>query len=253
MKRIAKAFDRKNLLVAFIMAGDPDLRRTGEYVLALEDGGADIIELGVPFSEPIADGPVIQRAGERALKAGTTLAKILGMVSGLRQRTQVPIVLMGYYNPIFRYGADMFFENAVEAGVDGTIVCDLIPEEAGQFVAAARACGLDTIFLLAPTSTQERIERVASVCSGFIYYVSLTGVTGIRKKLSEGIGPMVKRIKKHTSLPVAVGFGISSSKQVREVWDVADGAVVGSALVSLIEKGGKGLPRRIEAFVRNLK
>jgi len=253
MKRITKVFDRRNVLVAFIMAGDPDLRRTEEYVLALEDGGADIIELGVPFSEPIADGPVIQRAGERSLRVGTTLAKILKIVSGLRQRTQVPIVLMGYYNPIFRYGADMFFENAAEAGVDGTIVCDLIPEEAGQFVAGARNCGLDTIFLLAPTSTLERIKRVVRVSSGFIYYVSLTGVTGARKKLSEGIGSMVKRIKKHTPLPVAVGFGISSSKQIREVWDVADGAVVGSAIVSMIEKGGKSLPRRIRNFVRNLK
>lgn len=250
--RIAGAFDRRKAFVAFIMAGDPALKATGDLVLALEDGGADIVELGVPFSEPIADGPVIQRAGQRALRAGASLSGILRLVSRLRTRTGIPLILMGYYNPFYHYGIERFVRDAVDAGVDGVIVPDLIPEEAGELISSARRHDLDTIFLLAPTSTNVRIDLVSRVSTGFVYYVSLTGVTGARRSLSRSIGPMVGRVKDANSLPVAVGFGISSSRHIREVLSVADGVVVGSAIVSLVEKGGNGLVKRVESFVKKL-
>ncbi len=253
MGRITRAFEQGKALIAFIMAGDPSLKKTEELVLALEDGGADIVELGVPFSEPIADGPVIQRAGQRALKAGTTLAKIMDLVSALRERTQIPLVLMGYYNPFFRYGLERCVRDAVAVGVDGFIVPDLTPEESGPLLISARKHGLDTIFLLAPTSTLKRIALVSRVSTGFLYYVSLTGVTGMRTRLSATIAPMVNKIKRYTDLPLAVGFGVSSPKHVRGVLSVADGVVVGSAIVSLIENGGPGLLKRVQTFVRNLK
>ncbi len=259
MSRIARKFaelkkNGKKALITFITAGDPDLAVTGELLPVMERSGADIIELGVPFSDPMADGPTIQKASERALAAGTTLRAILGMVKGVRKVSQVPIILMGYYNPVHHYGSREFVADAVSAGVDGVLLVDLPPEEAGDFKAVAKAGGLDVIFLLTPTSDDERIEKVARVGSGFIYYVSVTGVTGARKGVEDSVLTAVRRIKERTELPVAVGFGISDPEQAAKVAAVADGAVVGSALVKLFEEyRGAELKERVGRFIAGLK
>jgi len=241
LSRIDEVFEKlrgegRVALMPFLVAGDPSLKMTGQLILELAKSGADIIELGVPFSDPLADGPTIQRASQRALAGGVTLTAILDFLKGLRRQTDIPIVLMGYYNPIYHYGVERFAEDARTCGADGIIVPDLPPEEAGELVAAARKAGLDTIFLVAPTSTAERIEKIGSVSRGFIYYVSLAGVTGTRKELASGIAESVGNIRKQSDMPVCVGFGISTPEHVRQVSRYADGAIVGSALVSLIEK-----------------
>jgi len=226
--------DRRAAFVPFLMAGDPDLATTGERVLALAGAGADVVELGVPFSDPIADGPVNQAAAARALAAGTTLEGILVLVSDLRRRDAVPIVLFSYFNPILRYGVDRFAEHAAASGVAGVLCVDLPPEEAEEeYLPALRARGLDAIFLLAPTSTRERVRAVARAGSGFVYYVSRTGVTGERAALPDGLAAEVRALRRALDLPVAVGFGISTPAQVTAVARVADGVVVGSALVRL--------------------
>lgn len=261
MSNIAATFEKlkrqgQKALVPYIMAGDPELATTEALVPALEKAGADIIELGVPFSDPLADGPTIQRAAERALRHRVSLANVIAMVKRLRDSgCGVPIVLMTYYNPVLKYGEKMFAKDAVAAGVDGVIVPDLPPEEAKTLKQAAEKAGLDTIFLLAPTSTTERITLVAGVTSGFIYYVSLTGVTGARKALAEGLSASVKKIKKTTDKPLCVGFGVSTPEQAAEVAGFAEGVIVGSALVSVIEKnvGKKSLVKEAAAFVRELK
>ncbi|MDH4101136.1 MAG: tryptophan synthase subunit alpha [Nitrospirota bacterium] len=261
MSNIAKTFEKlkkqKNkALVPYIMAGDPELAITEALVPELAKAGADIIELGVPFSDPLADGPTIQRAAERALRHRVSLANVIAMVKRLRSGgCTVPIVLMTYYNPVLKYGEKRFVKDAVSAGVDGVIVPDLPPEEAGVLKQAAEKAGLDTIFLLAPTSTAERIALVGGVTSGFIYYVSLTGVTGARKALAEGLATSVKKIKKTTDKPVCVGFGVSTPEQAAEVAGFADGVIVGSALVNVIEQhvGKKGLVKEAATFVSVLK
>ncbi len=259
MTRIGKKFKElagkgERALITFITAGDPDLAVTEECILEMEKRGADIIELGVPFSDPMADGPTIQKSSERALAAGTTLSGILAMVKSVRLRSQVPIVLMGYFNPVFRYGAEKFAADAVAAGVDGVLLVDLPPEEAGEFMAVASAAGLDVISLLTPTSDERRIKKVVQCGSGFIYYVSVTGVTGARESVAESLFEKVAEIRARSSLPIAVGFGISDPAQAGRVAGVADGVVVGSAIVRLFEEfRGDALKKRVGEFVADLK
>lgn len=225
-----------------------------EIVAALQRGGADIIELGVPFSDPIADGPVIMRASERALAAGTTVEKVLGVAAAIRQKSEIPIVLFTYLNPVMRYGFDRLAARAKEVGVDGFLLTDLSVEEAESFVAAVKAQGLDTVFLVAPTSTDHRLELVAKYCSGFVYVVSRTGVTGEQSQVSASVKPLVEKLRRFTSLPLGVGFGISSAEQAAEVGAVADGVVVGSAFVRAIETTpDEEVLDRIERMTRELK
>lgn len=242
-------------LVTFVTAGDPTLARSAEILLAADRGGADVLEVGVPFSEPLADGPVIQRATERALASGTTLSGVLEMVAGIRPRLRAPVVLFSYANPILRMGLETFAARAAEAGVDGVLLVDLPLEEAGASRSVFQARGIDTIFLLSPTTSDRRIRQAASLGSGFLYAISRLGVTGSRETLSDGAEAIVARIRAATNLPVAVGFGISKPEHVREVGKWADAAVVGSALVNLIAEGGTSpdLPGRVEEYVRCLK
>ena len=226
-------------LIPFIVAGDPDLDTTRKLVLELEARGADLIELGVPFSDPMADGPANQRASARGLGAGASLAAILSMVSELRQQTEIPIILFGYFNPIFHYGCDRLCADAAKAGIDGILTVDLPPEEAGELRKPARANGLDLIYLLAPTTPIERSRMIARSASGFLYYVSVTGVTGARTHLDSGIAEHMREIRSVTDLPVGVGFGISTPAQAAEVATMADAVVVGSAISLLIEAHAK--------------
>ena len=249
------AQERRAAFIPFLMAGDPSLEATAAYMEALAAGGADIIELGVPFSDPIADGPVNQRAAARALESGTKLSGILQLVARHRDKLGVPIVLFTYFNPVHARGVDRFAEQAAASGVDGVLVVDLPPEEGErELVPALREQGVDAIFLLAPTSTRERVSKVAAVSSGFVYYVSRTGVTGERSSLDSDLVRDVKRLRRRLGQPLAVGFGISSPAQVAAVGEIADGVVVGSALVRLIEEGAgdPGLPSRLENQVREL-
>lgn len=241
--------------IPFLMAGDPDLSATAEYLEALAVGGADIIELGVPFSDPIADGPVNQRAAVRALESGTKLSGILQLVARHRDRLGIPIVLFTYFNPIHARGVERFAEQAAASGVDGVLCVDLPPEEGERdFIPALREQGVDTIFLLAPTSTRERTSKVGGASTGFVYYVSRTGVTGERTALPSDLVRDVKRLRKRLDQPLAVGFGLSTPEQIAEVGEIADGVVVGSAFVRLIEEnaGSSGLPLLLEDRVRDL-
>jgi tryptophan synthase alpha chain len=252
---------RSKGLVVYLTAGDPTLDATAGLLGAVDRGGADVIELGVPFSDPLADGPVIQRASERALRAGATLRKILERLPRWRAGVQAPVILFTYYNPLLRYGLENFARQAAQAGADGALVIDLTPEEAEAYVSAMRAEKLDTVFLASPTSPDERLRRVAQLSSGFLYLISRTGVTGERSEISSTVRPLVERTRAFTSLPLAVGFGLSSPAQVREVQALADAAVVGSAVVRAIEdhghSGGNASQEQdfgpVEAFVRWLK
>ena len=223
-------------IVAYITAGDPSLDATLKFVLALAEAGADVIELGVPFSDPLADGPTIQRASERALKAGTTLAGVLGLVRRIRQSSQVPLVLFSYYNPILQMGLEKFASAAATAGADGVLTTDLTPEESEEYRRILAGHNLDTIFLGAPTSTDERLARIAACSSGFLYLISRTGVTGAKDALPDDLPVLLRRARSATKLPIAVGFGISLPGHVSVLGGLADAAVVGSALVSEIEK-----------------
>lgn len=243
-------------LITFITAGDPDLDSTIQYIHAIEEGGADIIELGVPFSDPLADGPVIQKSALRSLKSGTTLKKIIQLVEKVRKTSSIPIILMSSYNPIFRYNEKTFVNDAVNSGVDGIIIPDLPPEEAEFMNDLSKSKGLDTIFLLAPTSTEDRIKLVSKIGRGFIYYVSLTGVTGVRQNLAEDLSDKIFKIKNICSKPVAIGFGISTPEQAAFAAGIADGVIVGSAIVKIIEKSnlqGNLIPKQIKEFVRSMK
>ncbi len=226
-------------LIPFITAGDPSLAKTKAYVKALVDGGADIIELGMPFSDPMADGPVIQEADERALKHGTNLTGILRLVSELRRQVSVPIVLMGYYNPVYRYGIKKFSRDAQRAGVDGCLLADLPLEESDEVLGAFNARDIDFIYLLAPTSNVKRVKGIAKKASGYLYYVSMTGITGAQLNQLKGVQQKVRTIRRYAKQPLAVGFGISKPAQARAVAKFADGVVVGSAFVKQI---GKGVP-----------
>ena len=254
--RIQSLFERvkseqRAAFIAYITAGDPNPERTPEIVAALERGGVDLIELGVPFSEPIADGPVIQRGADRALRAGTTVKKVLEMARKIREHSQIPILLFTYLNPVLRYGLEKLAADAKAAGVDGCLLTDLSVEEAESYVAAMRAAGLDTVFLAAPTSTDRRLELVAKYSTGFVYLVSRTGVTGERTSLSDALAPLIQRTRAVTALPLAVGFGISTPEQAGNVAKMADGVVVGSAIVRLIENNASG--KELEAFAHSLR
>ncbi|MFB3921130.1 MAG: tryptophan synthase subunit alpha [Terriglobia bacterium] len=241
-------------LVVYLTAGDPSLEDTGRILEGIERGGADIIELGVPFSDPLADGPVIQRASERALKSGTTLGRILEYLPRWRQTVRVPVILFTYFNPVLRYGLQRFAVDSSRAGADGALVVDLTPEEAEAYVGAMRARNLDTVFLASPTSPDERLKLAARQSTGFFYLISRTGTTGERAELPASVGALVERARRVTSLPLAVGFGISQPAQVRRVQDLAEAAVVGSAVVHAIEERYQsGGAAAIEQFVRWLK
>jgi tryptophan synthase alpha chain len=259
MTQIRRLFERlraeqRAALIGYLTAGDPTPARTPALAAALARGGVDLIELGVPFSDPIADGPVIQRASDRALRAGTTLAKVLGIAREIRQSSDVPLLLFTYLNPALRYGLERLAADAAAAGIDGCLFTDLSVEEAAPFIPALRAAGLDAVFLAAPTSTPERLDLVARHSTGFIYVVSRTGVTGERAAVPEGVGPLLAQLRARTALPLAVGFGIATPEQVAQVAALADGVVVGSALVRLIEEHGASpdLEGRLEAFAREL-
>lgn len=243
----------KKTFIPYIMAGDPDLDKTKDRVLMLEKCGADIIELGVPFTDPLADGPTIQKAAGRALKSGTTLKKTISLVKELRHHTGIPIVLMTYYNPVFKYGEDIFMKDAVESGVDGVIIPDLPPEEAGSLINLSRkdksARGIDTIFLVAPTSTDARVRRIISACSGFVYYVSITGITGSKLAVDTAFDSHIAFVKSLTDKPVAVGFGVSSPDDARFVRQAADGVIVGSAIVKKFHED----PESAEGFIKTLR
>ena len=260
MTRIGSCFEtlkteNRKALVAFITAGDPDLESTKNILDVIDDSGADIIELGVPFSDPLADGPVIQASALRSLKSGTTLKKIIALVKNIRQSRDLPIVLMTSFNPVFVYGEKQFIEDAASVGVDGVIIPDLPPEEAVEFSACAEEEGLDMIHLLAPTSTDERVRMVAKNSRGFIYYISLTGTTGVRTHLAKGLCDKVVSIKNATNIPVLVGFGISSPDQARDAAVVSDGVIVGSAIVKLIEENPDPAQRdkKLAEFIISVK
>ena len=258
--RIASTFTRLREshspgLVTYITAGDPDLPRTEGILRALDRAGADVLEIGVPFSDPLADGPVIQRATERALASGTTLTGVLDLLERLRPELKAPFVVFSYANPILRMEAERFADRAKAAGVDGVLILDLPIEEADAFRAMLAARRIDTILLLSPTTTDDRLRTAASLGSGFLYAISRLGVTGARDRIADGAEEMVKRIRRVSDLPVALGFGISKPEHVREVGKWADAAVVGSALVSVIADAGGSddLDRRVEEYVRWLK
>jgi tryptophan synthase alpha chain len=236
-RRFAELREQGELgIVAYITAGDPSLDATLQFVLALAEAGADVIELGVPFSDPLADGPTIQRASERALKSGATLHGVIDLVGEIRKSSEVPLVLFSYYNPILQMGLDKFASAAAEAGADGVLATDLTPEESTEYRNILRAHHLDTIFLAAPTSDDERLAKIAAVSSGFLYLISRTGVTGAKDTLAEDLPALLRRVRNSTLLPIAVGFGISQPGHVSVLGGLADAAVVGSALVAEIER-----------------
>ena len=241
MNRIDKKFQElrdqgAKAFMPYLCAGDPNPELTSKLLLTLEEAGADLIELGVPFSDPIADGPTVQRASERALTHRISLQQILEIVASLRTQTEIPIALMSYYNPIFRMGEDAFCKAAQDAGVDGVIIPDLPPEQAQSLLEIAPRYNLATIFLVAPTSPPERMQLIASVSTGFVYCVSVTGVTGARAMLSDEIAPMIAELRKHTDKPISVGFGVSTPDQATQIAQIADGVIVGSAIVNVIEE-----------------
>ena len=242
-------------IIAYITAGDPSFDATYKFVLALAEAGADVIELGIPFSDPLADGPTIQRASERALKAGTTLPGVIELVRRLRQSSQVPLILFGYYNPIFQMGVEKFAAAASSAGADGVLVTDLTPEESVDYRCVLAAHHLDTVFLGAPTSTDERLSAIAAVTTGFLYLISRTGVTGAKDALPDELPALLRRARAITNLPIAVGFGISLPGHVAVLGGLADAAVIGSALVSEIEnaKSVDAAATALAARIRSLK
>ena len=260
MTRIGRTFEalkrngRKGL-IAYLTAGDPTPERTPALVEALVRGGADLIELGVPFSDPIADGPVIQAAGERALKAGTTLARVLEIAVEIRKNSEVPLLLFTYLNPVVRYGLERLAEDAARAGIDGGLLTDASVEEAHEYIGAMHRHGLDTVFLAAPTSTERRLQLVAQYSSGFVYLISRTGVTGERESLSNQAAPLIRAVRAVTDLPLAVGFGISRPEHVAELGRQVEAVVVVSAIVRIIEQNADNpsLEIQLESFARELK
>ncbi len=256
MTRIQKLFQdlaaqKRAALIGYVTAGDPTPEHTPGIVAALERGGVDLIEFGVPFSDPIADGPVIQAGAERALKAGTTLKKVLEIAQTIRKTSQIPLLLFTYMNPALRYGFEKLGRDARAVGIDGCLLTDLSVEEAQPYVTGMRTAGLDTVFLAAPTSTPQRLKLVAEYSTGFVYLVSRTGVTGVRADVADSLGTLVQAMRQATKLPLAAGFGISTPEQAGAVAKIADGVVVGSAIVRMIEKNSSDAD--LEAFARSLR
>jgi tryptophan synthase alpha chain len=258
MSRIAEKFAElkhvgKNGFIPFVTAGDPDLETSLQVVLKLAERGADVIELGVPFSDPMADGPTIQRSSQRALENDVNLADILALVREFRKNSDVPIVLFSYLNPIWRFGLERLAAEAAKAGVDGVLVTDIVGDEAKEIASIFSGNGIDLISLIAPTTTDGRLESIAATASGFIYAVSRAGVTGARAEASSDAESLVSRVRKYTDLPVAVGFGISTHEQIEDVWRYADAAVVGSAIVAEIERcEGKDVVSTVDKFINRL-
>jgi tryptophan synthase alpha chain len=260
MGRISQTFERlrhahERALIPYVTAGDPDLEMTKRLVREMVQCGGDLIEIGVPFSDPVADGPIVQRASQRALQAGTTLRKILRMVRELRRDLDAPLILMTYYNPVFRYGEAAFVADALDADVDAIIVPDLPPEEAQMLIELTADTPLDMIFLAAPTSTAARLAMISEVSRGFIYYVSRLGTTGVRDRLADDLRPMLEKVRASTAKPIAVGFGVSTPEHVRLVAEMADGVVVASAILQLLEdlQGREDRLERVGDFVAALK
>lgn len=260
MNRIEQRFSalkakKEKALICYLTAGDPDLEKTKEIILGLETAGVDCIEIGVPFSDPTADGPIIQAASQRALKNGATLAGILAMIESLRKSSEIPIVLFGYYNPILSYGTERFATKAKEAGVDGILVVDLPPEEAGELRQYTDPAGIDFISLIAPTTSTDRVKKIAAHATGFLYYISITGVTGTAKPQVAEVKKDVERIRRVTALPLAIGFGISTPQQVAEFAPYADGIVVGSAIVKMIAENSQraDLVTVVSEYAREMK
>lgn len=244
----------RGAFIAYLTAGYPSMQATVDMARALDGVGVDVLELGVPFSDPVADGPVIQRASDAALRAGVTLAGVLDAAATITSTTNLPVVLFSYYNPLLQYGLERLARHAAEARIDGVLVTDMIAEESMALLEATRPAGLDTVFLVAPTTTDTRLARICELASGFVYAIARTGVTGAGSDLSLGVEAMVSRIRAHTALPVALGFGISTADQVARAWQVADGAVVGSRLVVEIERNPvpAGLAERVAACAASL-
>ncbi len=260
MNRIDQTFgrlraQRQPALIPFLTVGDPDLETTGELMRAAVENGADLLELGMPFSDPTADGPVLQRSAEIGLRAGATLRRALELVADFRKASEVPLILYGYYNPIFRYGPQRFAADARQAGVDGLLVVDLPPEEADELLTWTRPAGLHFVFLLAPTSDSDRIRIVLKRAAGFVYYVSVTSVTGVRPMVPESVRPAVERLRQSTRLPIGVGFGISTPEQAAAVGQFADAAVVGSAIMRVVDahRHAGSVVGEVGAFIRRLK
>ncbi|PYS55251.1 MAG: tryptophan synthase subunit alpha [Acidobacteria bacterium] len=260
MTRIEKRFvqlkcHNAKAFIPYLTAGDPSLEVTLELALALEKAGADVIELGVPFSDPIADGPVIQRATERALKNGVTVPQVLALGENIRKQSGIPLVLFSYFNPLLNYGLERLAADAVKAGFDGVLASDLTVEESDPFVRTMRHSGLDTVFLVAPTSSPERMKKIAAASTGFLYAVSRTGVTGEQQELATDLKQFLETLRMHTRMPIAVGFGISRPEHVQAVWQEAEGAIVGSSVVKAVEEniGRPDLVERVAAFAAWLK
>ncbi len=246
---------RQAALIPFLTAGDPSLDITRELMRVAAESGADLLELGVPFSDPTADGPVLQRAAEIGLAAGASLPRVLELVADFRGASQLPLILYGYYNPIFHYGVERFAKDAHQAGVDGILVVDLPPEEADELLVWTRPAGIHFIFLLAPTSGPDRVRTVLRHAAGFVYYVSVTGVTGVRPMLAESVRPVVQRLRRSTDLPIGVGFGISTPAQAAAVAEFADAAVVGSAIMRVVDthRGSPSVVPEVGQFIRQLQ
>jgi tryptophan synthase alpha chain len=245
-------FENKPALIAYVTCGDPDLATTREVALAAIDAGAEVIELGVPFSDPLADGPVIQRASQRALQRGTSLSDVLKLARDIRQRSQVGLIVFSYLNPVMRMGLARFSVAAKDAGVDGALITDLPVEEAHEYLRDMRKAQLATVFLAAPTSTDQRLQRIAQVSTGFVYAVSRTGVTGARQHLPQDASKLARRLRRYTKLPIAVGFGISTPEQFAAVGEFADAAVVGSAIVEIVERNPGKEAESVANFVKSL-
>jgi tryptophan synthase alpha chain len=260
MGRISEKFEvlrarNEKALIVYLTAGDPSLAVTGELIAGLEKAGVDVVEIGVPFSDPTADGPVIQAASQRALKTGTTLAGVLKLVSDIRRTSQIPIVLFGYFNPIFARGVEKFAQAAQKSGVDGVLIVDLPPEEADELRIYSDPAGLDFISLVAPTTGKDRLKTILKKATGFLYCISITGVTGTAAPAIEDIAREVGKIRKLTKMPVAVGFGISNAAQAKEIGDVADGIVIGSSIVKLIDENRNdvNLIEIVSDYIKNIK
>ena len=252
MSKIAKAFQNQKAFIAFVTGGDPDLQTTAELILRIDKAGADIIEIGIPFSDPVAEGPVIQKADERALSGGCTTDKIIDMLRGLRGKMEAALVFMTYINPVFAYGKDRFLQACRDCGVEGVIIPDLPFEEKDEIAEDCKKYGVKLISMIAPTS-EARIEMIAKEAEGFLYCVSSMGVTGVRNSIETDLEAMIRQVKKVSSIPCAIGFGISTPEQAREMATIGDGVIVGSAIVERVSQYGKGAVSQVASYVKEMK